>query len=118
MDRWSGTPRGPKKYKISGLTNFQKIKTIPFQGDHSKFEFLECCLKKADDPPGGGGLRPPPWGILAFSRNREIRSSSDRLGKGFFVFLEICSKPTFLYFCSVRKYMEISEVVFKLFFDN
>ena len=36
--------------------------------------------------PQGGGLRPPPpWGILAFSRNREIRISSDRLGKGFFL---------------------------------
>ena len=34
-------------------THFQKIKKIPVQGDHSKFEFLECCLKNAGDPPGG-----------------------------------------------------------------
>ena len=36
--------------------------------------------------PQGGGLRPPPWGILAFSRNREIRIASDGLGKVFFGF--------------------------------
>ena len=42
--------------------------------------------------PQGGGLRPPPWGILAFSRNREIRIASDGLGKGFFGFLLNISK--------------------------
>ena len=47
---------------------------------------LECCLKNADDPPGGGAS-PPLWGILAFSRNREIRIASDGLGKGFFGFV-------------------------------
>ena len=28
------------------------------QGDHSNFEFLECCLKNADDPQGGA-FAPP-----------------------------------------------------------
>ena len=70
----------------------KKSQKIPFQGHHSKFEFLECCLKYADDPPGGGAS-PPPWGILAFSRNREIRILSDGLGKVFFLeFLEIFLK--------------------------
>ena len=69
-------------------TDFQKIEKISFQGDHSKFEFLECCLKNADDP--AGGIPPPPWGILAFSRNREIRISSDRIGNGFFVNFKKC----------------------------
>ena len=98
MNQGFGTPGGADTYKISGFELIsKKTKQIPFQGDHSKFEFLECCLKNADDPPGGGGFAPP-WEILAFSRNREIRISSDRLGKGFFFdFLEICSKPEILY---------------------
>ena len=89
IPRWTRGPGPPRDRQIQDFwfwTDFQEIKKIPFQGDHSKFEFLECCLKKADDPPGGG-LRPPPWGILAFSRNREIRISSDRLGKRFFWFV-------------------------------
>ena len=47
-------------------------KKIPFQGHHSKLEFLECCLKYADDPPGGGDFAPPPLGdpcILSQPRN-------------------------------------------------
>ena len=46
-----------KNTKISNFgTDFQQIPKLPFQGDHSKFEFLECCLKNADIPRGGGGL--------------------------------------------------------------
>ena len=63
-------------------------------------------------PQGGGGFAPPPWGILAFSRNREIRISSDRLGKGFFVFFGNVFKTRNLVFSSVWTYMEISEVFF------
>ena len=54
-------------------TDFQKIQKIPFQGDHSKFEFLECCLKNADIPRGA-----PPWGscILSQPRNSNFEWSS------------------------------------------
>ena len=73
----------PEKTWFLFLKKSKNIQKIPFQGHHSKFEFLECCLKNGDDPQGGRGLRPPPWGILAFSRNREIKISSDGLGKCF-----------------------------------
>ena len=49
---------------------------MPFQGDHSKCEFLGC--ESMQDPHGGGAL-----GISAFFKQfREIRIPSDRLGKG------------------------------------
>ena len=72
MNQGFGTPGGTDKYKISGFEQISKKKNkqIPFQGDHSKFEFLECCLKNADDPPGGGFA--PPLGdpcILSQPRN-------------------------------------------------
>ena len=54
------------------LNTFLKNQKNPFQDDHSKFEFLECCLKYADDPPGGAGFAPPPLGdpcILSQPRN-------------------------------------------------
>ena len=85
MDQGSRTPKGPTNTRFLVLNRFPTNQKISFQGDHSKFEFLECCLKKADDPPGGG-LRPPPRGSLAFSRNREIRNSSDRLVWIFWIF--------------------------------
>ena len=36
--------------------------------------------------PQGGAFALPPWGILAYSRNREIRNSSDRLVWIFWIF--------------------------------
>ena len=50
---------------ISGFEPFSKKSKKSRQGDHSNFEFLECCLKNADDPPGGGAFGPPsPGGSL------------------------------------------------------
>ena len=49
---------------VSGFSGFgfepiSKKSKKSRQGDHSNFEFLECCLKKADDPQGGGASPPP-----------------------------------------------------------
>ena len=65
--------------KIQDFRFWKDFPKITFQGDHSKFEFLECCLKDADIPRAA----PPAWD-LAYSRNWEVRISSDRLGKSFF----------------------------------
>ena len=59
---WTVEPPVPPNPQVS--RRFPKDpKKIPFQGHHSKFEFLECCLKNADDPPGGG-FAPPLGGSL------------------------------------------------------
>ena len=76
------TVENARRYKKKNISSFEQISKknpkIPFESDHSKFEFLECCLKNADIP------RATPPGDLAYSRNREIRISTDRLRKGFF----------------------------------
>ena len=47
-----------------------------------------------------GGPSPPPWGIVANPRNRDIRISSDRLGKGFFlIFGKSVQNPKSHIFC-------------------
>ena len=45
-------------------------------------------------PQGGGGTfrPPPPWGILAFSRNREVQIRVRALS-GLFYFFHVSSKP-------------------------
>ena len=80
IPRWTRGPGPPRDRQIQDFwfwTDFQEIKKIPFQGDHSKFEFLECCLKKADDPPGRGAS-PPLLGdpcILSQPRNSNFEWS-------------------------------------------
>ena len=69
-------------------TYFQKIQNIPFQGDHSKFEFLECCLKNADIP-----RRPPPLGILHTLATEKFEFRVIALERDLLMLLEIFSKP-------------------------
>ena len=75
-------------------THFWKIKKVPFQDDHSKSEFLECCLKYADDPPGWGGRSPPPRGdpcILSQPRNSNFEWSSWK--RTFLIFQKCVQNP-------------------------
>ena len=70
----------------------QKYKN-PFQGHHSKFEFLESCLNNADDPPGGGLRPPPPGGSLhsLATEKFELRIMAlERFFLDFFEHLKTC----------------------------
>ena len=63
-----------KKIKISGFEQISKNQKNPFPRRSLEIRISRMLLKEC---------RCSPWEILAFSRNREIRISSDRLGKGF-----------------------------------
>ena len=80
--RWLG--KRPRTRLVGGFLVVNRLpinfkKTIPRRS--LEIRISRVLLKECRYPQGGGGP-----GDLAYSRNREIRISSDRLGKDFFVF--------------------------------
>ena len=96
---YQGTERRGRGYFFPEQTWFLFLKRIqrnpetPFQGHHSKFEFLGC--ERMQESPVGGGEAPPPGGSSAFFKQHSRNSNFEWWPwKGIFLdFLEIVLKP-------------------------
>ena len=74
------------------LNTFLKNQKSPFPRRSLEIRISRVLLKV---------FRWSPWGILAISRNRDIRISSDRLGKGLFWFFRNVFKARNLVFTAI-----------------
>ena len=85
MEKNQNNPKTNRGFRDQ-TTRFEMLKKSKklFPRPTLEIQISRVLLKECRWSPRGGGFAPPPWGILAFSRNREIRISSDGLGKVFF----------------------------------